>query len=75
MKSFKKIVSSLVNPDEVMDLFVSKRWDTASNPAEKDLDDDIEQYYFDRSGAFKININNKHVRDSFKNNVELLKSK
>lgn len=72
MVSLKKFLKSISEPDRVMDLFVKNRWDTRENPAGGETS---ERYYFDRSGALRINLNNKDVQNAIAHNVRVLAEK
>lgn len=72
MVSIKKFLKAISEPDRVMDLFVKNRWDTRENPAGGEIS---ERYYFDRSGALRLNLNNKDVQSAIAHNVRVLAAK
>lgn len=72
MLNIKKFLKAVSEPDRVMDLFVKNRWDTRENPAGGETS---ERYYFDRSGALRINLNNKDVQNAIAHNVRVLAEK
>ncbi|MCS3401429.1 hypothetical protein C7434_3737 [Pantoea sp. PNA 14-12] len=72
MLNLKKFIKAASEPDRIMDLFVKNRWDTRENPAGGETS---ERYYFDRSGALRINLNNKDVQSAIAHNVRVLAEK
>lgn len=72
MNSVKRFMARLADPDRIMDLFVSNRWDTIEKPAAETSN---ERYYFDRSGALIVNNKNEFVRKAFTENVNALANK
>lgn len=72
MVTIKRLLATLATPDRIMDILVSNRWDTTENPAEKTATD---PYFFDRSGALKINPHNESVQSAFVYNLNTLSSK
>ncbi|CUZ74046.1 Uncharacterised protein [Serratia marcescens] len=72
MKAIKKYLAMLATPDRIMDVAVRNRWDTKDNPAS---DNSLEPYYFDRSGALKINPRNEEVQKAFLYNINALSTK
>lgn len=72
MRSVKRFMARLADPDRIMDLFVDNRWDTVESPASQTSNG---RYYFDRSGALIVNNKNADVRRSFDENINALASK
>ncbi|MCX3308322.1 hypothetical protein ORN12_04770 [Pantoea vagans] len=66
MVNFKKFLKTVSEPERLMDLFVKNRWDTRENPAGGESS---ERYYFDRSGALRINLKNKDVQNAIAHNM------
>jgi len=72
MVNFKKFLKTISEPERLMDLFVKNRWDTRENPAGGESS---ERYYFDRSGALRINLKNKDVQNAIAHNMRVLAEK
>ncbi|MGC0785686.1 hypothetical protein WKH27_12255 [Pantoea agglomerans] len=72
MVNFKKFLKTVSEPERLMDLFVKNRWDTRENPAGGESS---ERYYFDRSGALRINLKNKDVQNAIAHNMRVLAEK
>ncbi|WP_337037011.1 hypothetical protein [Pantoea agglomerans] len=72
MVNLKKFLKTVSEPERLMDLFVKNRWDTRENPAGGESS---ERYYFDRSGALRINLKNKDVQNAIAHNMRVLAEK
>jgi len=69
MDKLKVFLKTLVTPGRFMDFWVKDRWDTPEKPA---ADTAVEPYFYDRSGALKLNTKNTDVRNAFARNVAIL---